>query len=370
MKWISFCFFFLFFSLFNELGDENDEEKICCNFSFYFCLFFSSEISLMKINMFSLNYFPKENKDQMKFMTNSRCYFCWLSEWICSSSIYFNWENNDIWSFSSPPQHHHRWYKYFTILWSFPWKLNISLQSFFNRLISFIQVTLNETSDHFHSHFSFTNIEWVPFHLLSKWIEMWTKPFVFDYWSSFSQMEMRKEYLPHLSFHRCSSIQFINWNENDFSFSFSTLSGTFCKRCITTFIVFFTTNDNEKDILELQFCSLKEKNNHYWHFFSSLLFSSPLIFYLILVVSYNQPIFSRHASWNPNAITFANRSVVGSWPIGVFVDINNTLYVACQHLDEVKVWYKGNYISIKSFKGGFVISTECLCNDQWSYLCW
>ena len=70
--------------------------------------------------------------------------------------------------------------------------------------------------------------------------------------------------------------------------------------------------------------------------------SLSLIIHHILDIPYNQPIFARNASWNPNATTVADQNVVGSNPRSLFVDINNTLYVACQHLHQVKVWYEGN----------------------------
>ncbi len=53
-------------------------------------------------------------------------------------------------------------------------------------------------------------------------------------------------------------------------------------------------------------------------------------------MSYNQPKFSPCASWNPNAITFANET------FGMFVNTNNTVYVANRNLKQIVAWFEGN----------------------------
>ena len=58
--------------------------------------------------------------------------------------------------------------------------------------------------------------------------------------------------------------------------------------------------------------------------------------FLILAVSYNQPKFCPSATWNPNATDFANISTVGSFPRGIFVDSNNTVYVADHQMVEFR----------------------------------
>ncbi|CAF1573485.1 unnamed protein product [Rotaria magnacalcarata] len=55
-------------------------------------------------------------------------------------------------------------------------------------------------------------------------------------------------------------------------------------------------------------------------------------------VSYNLPKFSSCASWNPNGITFADYTTVGTHPFAVFVDKNNTVYVSDQDYSRVQVW--------------------------------
>ncbi|CAF4886043.1 unnamed protein product, partial [Rotaria sp. Silwood1] len=69
-------------------------------------------------------------------------------------------------------------------------------------------------------------------------------------------------------------------------------------------------------------------------------------------LSYNQPKFSSNASWNPNAIKFADINTVGSFPWNVFVNINNTVYVTATNLHEVKVWSEGRIIPTTIISNG------------------
>jgi len=66
------------------------------------------------------------------------------------------------------------------------------------------------------------------------------------------------------------------------------------------------------------------------------------MFLLSVDVSYNLPKFSSCASWNPNGITFADYTTVGSHPFAVFVDNNNTVYVSDQANSRIQVWREGS----------------------------
>jgi hypothetical protein len=66
------------------------------------------------------------------------------------------------------------------------------------------------------------------------------------------------------------------------------------------------------------------------------------ILYSIVGVSYNLPKFGSSASWNPNATTFANASIIGTLPYAIFVNINNTVYAADKSNDIIHVWLEGN----------------------------
>jgi tripartite motif-containing protein 71 len=74
-------------------------------------------------------------------------------------------------------------------------------------------------------------------------------------------------------------------------------------------------------------------------------------FFFIVAPSYNQPKISLCATWNPNAITFATTSTVGFNPAGIFVDINNTVYVAETQLNRVQVWSEGSVTPVRTISG-------------------
>ena len=55
-----------------------------------------------------------------------------------------------------------------------------------------------------------------------------------------------------------------------------------------------------------------------------------------LEVSYNQPDLCPSATWNPMSVTFANSSIVGTDVLGLFINKNNTIYVAERNLSQVQ----------------------------------
>ena len=59
-------------------------------------------------------------------------------------------------------------------------------------------------------------------------------------------------------------------------------------------------------------------------------------------VSYNQPTFCSSTNWTANAITFAGASTVSAYPFSMFVNTNNTIYVAALSNHSVQVWIEGN----------------------------
>ena len=59
---------------------------------------------------------------------------------------------------------------------------------------------------------------------------------------------------------------------------------------------------------------------------------------ILLVRSFNQPKFCTNASWHPNAITFADSSIVGSTPFAIFVDSNNSVFVARRDNGHILIW--------------------------------
>lgn len=69
----------------------------------------------------------------------------------------------------------------------------------------------------------------------------------------------------------------------------------------------------------------------------------------ILVISYNQPRLKADATWSANAITF---SAVGRNPSGIFVNINNDIFVADRGNNRILVWLNGSTNLTKIISGG------------------
>ena len=73
----------------------------------------------------------------------------------------------------------------------------------------------------------------------------------------------------------------------------------------------------------------------------------------VIAISYNQPILSASAIWNDRAIPCANSSTVGTTPNGLFVDTNNTVYVANRVNSRIQVWLEGRSAPTRTISGGF-----------------
>jgi hypothetical protein len=59
-------------------------------------------------------------------------------------------------------------------------------------------------------------------------------------------------------------------------------------------------------------------------------------------VSFNQPKLCPSATWNPDGNTFANESTIGNDSQGIFVNSNNTVYVANKQTRAIQIWYEGD----------------------------
>ena len=77
-------------------------------------------------------------------------------------------------------------------------------------------------------------------------------------------------------------------------------------------------------------------------------------FFFYLVVPFNQPQLCSTANWNSHGITFANQSIVGEYPQGIFITTNNTIYVPNKNTNEILVWYDGNINPTKITSGNFI----------------
>ena len=63
-----------------------------------------------------------------------------------------------------------------------------------------------------------------------------------------------------------------------------------------------------------------------------------MILFYILVRSYNQPKLDSNATWDPDAVTFATNNTVGSHPYGIFINKNDTIYVANRQNGRIQIW--------------------------------
>ncbi|CAF4086359.1 unnamed protein product, partial [Adineta steineri] len=81
-------------------------------------------------------------------------------------------------------------------------------------------------------------------------------------------------------------------------------------------------------------------------------------------ISYNQPKFCANATWNPTAITFATSTTVGASPNGIFVDTNNTVYVADRANYRVQVWLNGSTTPTRTISGGLALPYSVFAADN------
>ncbi|CAF3993468.1 unnamed protein product [Adineta steineri] len=70
-------------------------------------------------------------------------------------------------------------------------------------------------------------------------------------------------------------------------------------------------------------------------------------------LSFNQPKFCSTATWNPNAITIANQSLIGEYPLAIFVSTNNTIYIANRDSNTILMWQEESVSPIKIIHGNF-----------------
>ncbi|CAF1427384.1 unnamed protein product [Adineta steineri] len=68
-------------------------------------------------------------------------------------------------------------------------------------------------------------------------------------------------------------------------------------------------------------------------------------------ISYNMPKLTAYTSWSSNGITFANTTVIGTYPYGVFIDNNNTVYVCEYSLNRVQAWPEGSSNPTRTISG-------------------
>jgi len=71
-------------------------------------------------------------------------------------------------------------------------------------------------------------------------------------------------------------------------------------------------------------------------------------------ISFNQPKFCPNASWNGNATTYATSAMVGANPWAVFINTNNTVYIANTANGWVGVWPEGSIVPTRNISGNLI----------------
>ncbi|CAF1192886.1 unnamed protein product [Adineta steineri] len=74
---------------------------------------------------------------------------------------------------------------------------------------------------------------------------------------------------------------------------------------------------------------------------------------LIQSLSFNQPKFGPTPIWDSNGITIANQSIVGQYPTAIFVNTNNTVYVANKEKNTIVIWQEESVNPTKIIHGNF-----------------
>ena len=62
---------------------------------------------------------------------------------------------------------------------------------------------------------------------------------------------------------------------------------------------------------------------------------------------YNTPKLCVTTSWNPNATTIVNNTIIGTTPWGIFVDKNNTVYTASRQYGRIDSWFADGRITTR-----------------------
>ena len=86
--------------------------------------------------------------------------------------------------------------------------------------------------------------------------------------------------------------------------------------------------------------------------------------FIYLGISYNQPKFCSNASWNSTAITFATNATVGTSPYGIFVNTNNSVYVANRADNRIQVWLNESSTLTRNISGGLNNSYSLFVTDN------
>ncbi|CAF0946979.1 unnamed protein product [Adineta steineri] len=89
-----------------------------------------------------------------------------------------------------------------------------------------------------------------------------------------------------------------------------------------------------------------------------------LVFRQTSGISYNRPKLCANATWNRTAITFATSITVGTYPHGIFIDTNNTVYVADGANSRVQIWLNNSITVTSTISGGLDTPNSLFITDN------
>ncbi|CAF4131889.1 unnamed protein product, partial [Adineta steineri] len=81
-------------------------------------------------------------------------------------------------------------------------------------------------------------------------------------------------------------------------------------------------------------------------------------------ISYNQPKLCANATWNQAAITFADGTTIGTLPLGIFVNTDNSVYVADRANGRIQMWFNGSTTLTGSYSGGLSTPYSVFVTDN------
>jgi hypothetical protein len=75
----------------------------------------------------------------------------------------------------------------------------------------------------------------------------------------------------------------------------------------------------------------------------------------LLLVPYNQPTLCPYATWNVNAVTFANKSTITGRPHGIFIDVDDTIYFAAYVTNQMLIWSNNSSNPVRTLNVNFSV---------------
>ena len=85
-----------------------------------------------------------------------------------------------------------------------------------------------------------------------------------------------------------------------------------------------------------------------WFVVNSFSGSYTTIRFYHIEMSFNRPQFCSGALWNPNGTTFADNTTISSELGGIFVDLNDSIYLVMRNINAIRIWYNGDKNSTRT----------------------